>query len=374
MSQKANPAFAVLLAAVAAGPLWGTALAAQSADESRPDVRFEPHAPVLEQHFPDLYDLVIRLERAQGLLYLGLEEEGETVRGNGDGLPTFEFEFDMIDRLTLLTGEEGRAEHAAGEAAAGYAVLGSKAAEVIAWGHELYREVLGVLVDPSITVFADRREAVARVVERYRSRPDIALPAQPKDMDVLYDHPYALQFRGGYADLDGLIWAGYWLKLAATEPITDFPDAEARQAGIDTVTARYHAKLTYGEPPEFFPTELPLAPAISPGLIFVGLEAAMILDNLSFMLEVFADVLASPAVPDVRAALDEALEHFLDPDYRITDRSNWESMALQHGIFFQGGYPLQLMTESELNVDAHAAHGGAGSGAPIISPIMPGLR
>ena len=355
----------MLLAAVAAVPVTATSLTAQTAGEAPSTGEFESHAPVLEREFPDFYDLLIRLERAQGLLYAGLIEEGETVRANGDSLPTFEFEFDMVGRLTMLTGEDGRADHVAEEATAGYAVLGQKAAEVIAWGNEFYREVMGVLVDPSLTAFADRRAALVEAVARYQSRPDIALPAQPKDMDILYDHPYALQFRGGYGDLDGLIWAGYWLKLAATEPITDFPEPEVRQAGIDTVTNRYHAKLSYGEAPEFFPTELPLAPAICPGLIFLSQESAIILDNLSFMQEVLSDILASPSVPDLRVALDEAVEQFLDPEYRMTDWGDWESMALQHGIFFQGGYPLDVMTESERNVGGHAAHLSGGGRTSI---------
>jgi len=45
-------------------------------------------------------------------------------------------------------------------------------------------------------------------------------------------------------------------------------------------------------------------------------------------------------------------------------------MALGHGIFFQGGYPLGIMTESELNVGGHAAH--LQSGGQIIIPGMPG--
>jgi hypothetical protein len=190
-------------------------------------------------------------------------------------------------------------------------------------------------------------------------------------MDLLYDHPYALQFRGGYNDLDGLIWAGYWFKLASTEPLTDRAEKAARQEGIDTVTNRYFMKLSYGEPPEFFPSEVPLAPAISPGLISMSVDAAMIIDNLSFMHEVLADVLASPDVPDVHAALAETVEHFLDPEYRVTDRDDWELMALRHGIFFQGGFPLDLMLQSERNVGGHAAHFGGGGGGPVIVPGMP---
>ena len=243
------------------------------------------------------------------------------------------------------------------------------AAEIIARGNAFYREVLGILAEPNMA-FAERRAAVAQAVERYRSRPDVALTPAPKNMDILYDHPYALDFRTGYTDLDGLIWAGHWARLAATEPLTDFPDKVARAEGIDTVTARYHAKLSYGDPPEFFPSEIPLAPAISPGIIFLSPESAMIWDNLSMMQEVLADVLASPSVEDVDAAVEAVVDHFKDPVEGITEQGVWEIMALRHGIFFQGGYPLRPMTESELNVGGHVAH--MRGGGPVIIPGMPG--
>jgi len=257
----------------------------------------------------------------------------------------------------------------ADEAAAGFAVLGPKAAAIIERANAFHMEVLGILADPGLTEFAARRAAVAEAVERYRSRPDVALPSAPKDMDVLYDHSHALDFRTGYADLGGLIWAGHWLKLAATEPLTDLVGAD-RAAGLDTVRTRYYAKLSYGEPPEFFPSEIPLAPAIAPGLIFMSPESAMIWDNNTMLQEVLADILASPDVTDVQGAVDEAVAFFMDPNAGITDQGEWEIMALRHGIFFQGGYPLAVMTESELNVGGHAAH--LQGGAPIIIGGMPG--
>jgi hypothetical protein len=320
------------------------------------------HVSVLEREYPELYEMTVRLERAHGLLFGQLLAEGEAVRATGADVTTFGFELDMVERLTAMVGEDGTADNDAAEAEAGYAVLGKRAAEVIARTHAFYREVLGTLVDASVT---DRRAAVDEAVQRYLSRPDVALPGAAKDMDVLYDHPYALAFRTGYADLDGLIWAGHWLTLAATEPLTDFAGRDERVAGLDTITNRFFAKLSYGEPPEFFPSELPLMPAIAPGIIFLHPQVAMIWDNLNMMQEVLADVLASPEVTDVRAALDEAIDHFLDPSYRMTDQADWEIMALRHGIFFQGGYPLAVMTQSERNVGGHAAH--LGGGVPIIS-------
>jgi hypothetical protein len=325
------------------------------------------HAAVLKREHPELFDLMLRIERAHGLLFAGLGPEGEAVRSSPDSLPTYGFELELVERLTTLVSGDGQGDEVAEEAAAGFAVLGPRAAAIIERTNAFYREVLGILADRSVT---NRGAELAAAVERYRSRPDVALPAAPKNMDILYDHPYALDFRTGYTDLDGVIWAGHWLDLAASEPLTDFAEEDRRLAGIDTVMNRYYAKLSYGEPPEFFPSELPLAPSIAPGLIFLSPESAMIWDNLSMMQEVLADVLASPNVKDVHAAVDETVDWFMDPVNGITDQDFWEIMALRHGIFFQGGYPIAKMTESERNLGGHAAHLREG-GVPIISG-MPG--
>jgi hypothetical protein len=354
---------ALLLAGLLLVPAIPVRLGAQDTRESQHFIS------VLQRENPETHDLMVRLERVHGILFGKLAEEGRTVRASDEKLPTFEFEFDMLERLSALVHEEGTLEEVADEAAAGFAELGSKAAAIIAHANAFHREVLGILADPSITQFPARRAAVQKAVERYASRPEVALPTGPKDMDVLYDHPHALDFRTGYTDIDGLVWAGHWLKLAATEPLTDLVGPD-RAAGLDTVRARYFAKLSFGEPPEYFPSELPLAPAIAPGLIFMSPEAAMVWDNVNMLQEVLADILASPDVMDVQGAIDAAVAFFMDPAAGMTDQGDWEIMALRHGIFFQGGYPLAVMTESELNVGGHAAH--LSGGGPIIIPGMPG--
>lgn len=324
-------------------------------------------ANALREHHPGLFALVGRLERAHGVLLDGLADEGDVVRASGTDLPTYDFEFDMIDRMTLIVQDQTASDAEVEVADRGYARLGARAVDVVRWGQAFQREVLSALADPEQT---DARRALTALVEQYRSRADIALPSVPKNMDILYDHQYALGFRTGYADLDGFLWAGHWLRLAATEPFTDIEPGAERLAGIDTVSTRYYAKLSYGAPPAFFPSEIPLAPAISPGLIWISAETAMIWDNLSMLLEVFADVLASPDTPDVPAALEATLDFFLDPEMAVTDQDEWEIMALRHGIFYQGGYPLTVMTESERNVGGHAAH-FAESGPTLTIPGMP---
>lgn len=359
MSRRMLPFLIVAVGATIAGP---APLLGQDGDELG-------QAETLRGAYPELHDLLIRLERAHGVLLFELAREGQVVRESGSDVPTFGFEFDMIDRLTFLVQGDGTADDEADTAEAGYASLGARAHDVIRWGQAFQREVLSILSDPDLQ---DRNAALAEAVDLYQSRPEAALPGGPKDMDVLYDHQYALGFRTGYADLTGFLWAGHWLRLAATEPFADLPPGDARSAGVDTVTTRYYSKLSYGEPPEFFPSEIPLAPAIAPGFIWMSAESAMIWDNLSMLLEVLADVIASPTISDVPAGIDATLDFFMDPDVAVTDQDEWEIMALRHGIFFQGGYPLALMLESERNADGHAAHlAGGGGGAPMIIPGMP---
>ena len=323
-------------------------------------------ADALARNHPELHDLTVRLDRAHGVLLGALAREGRAVRASGDVAPTPGFEAAMIDRLTALLRGGGRADDVAAAAEAGYAALGVRGSEVVRRGLAFQREVLSILSDPSV---ADPGAALADAVARYRSRPDRALPAAPKDMDVLYGHPYALAFRTQYQELDGLVWAGHWLRLAATEPMTDLPAGAERQAGIDTVMTRFEAKLSYGDPPNSFPSEIPLAPAIAPGLIWHSPQAAMIWDNHSMLLEVLGDVLASPEASDVPMAIEGALDFFLDGETAMTDRDAWEIMALRHGIFFQGGFPLAVMTQSERNTGGHAAH--LAGGAPLM--VIPGM-
>jgi hypothetical protein len=323
-------------------------------------------AGALREHHPDVLEMFERLEQAHGVLLHDLAIEGQTVRDNGDELPTFGFEFDMVDRLTFLVQGEGPPEEAE-VAEAGYAALGPRAAEIIRWGHAFQRESMSVLADPAVD---DHATALEQLVTRYQARSDLALPSVPKDMDILYDHAYAFGFRSGYADLDGFMWAGHWYRLAATEPFTDLPAGPERSVGLDTIQSRFFAKLSYGEPPAFFPSEIPLAPAISPGLIWESAEVAMIWDNLSMYLEVLSDVLASPHTPDVQGAIDATTNFFMDPELAVTDQDEWEIMALRHGIFYQGGYPLAVMLESERNVGGHAAHFQDG-GVTLTIPGMP---
>ena len=64
--------------------------------------------------------------------------------------------------------------------------------------------------------------------------------------------------------------------LAVEEPLELPAGSTERLEGVKVVTERFRRKLSSGKPPDAFPTELPLTPCISPGLVSAHLRAAAI--------------------------------------------------------------------------------------------------
>ena len=62
----------------------------------------------------------------------------------------------------------------------------------------------------------------------------------------------------------------------------------------------------------------------------------------------------------LRAKLDQVIDEFIDPEFRVLEEDDWLLMALRHSIFSQGGPALGDMTESERNLSGHAQHSGGG--------------
>jgi hypothetical protein len=239
-----------------------------------------------------------------------------------------------------------------------------RALAVLRHGQGFRAQVLDALAGP----LALRPVRLREAIDRYLARGEVALPAQPKSMDVLYDHEGALAFRTAHPGEKGRLWSAHWYRLALTEPLADLADPAERAAGVDTVAARYGAKLVQGEPPHTYPSELPLAPAIAPGLILASPEAAMIWDNLAMFTEVLADILVHAGPGETSAAIEAAIDHFVAHGVAVTGQVMWETMALRHGIFFQGGFPIAVMTESERNVHSHGMHMRSGARA-----VIPGM-
>jgi hypothetical protein len=300
--------------------------------------------------WPDLYARLIGMERAHGVFYAAL------ARGKG--------KVNEPEVFRLMTGrlaQRASSSRPDPEADKGYAALGPRAAEIIRRTHEFHREVLAIFAGLDAS---NRARALDAAVDRYLSRRDVALPDVPKDMTILYDHPYTSfvdedftpRRKLTYPSLTGFVWASHWFQLAAEEPLELLADSRERLEGVKVVTERFHRKLSSGKPPDAFPTELPLAPCISPGLVSAHVRAAAIIDNLNMMHDVLADVLTHPKVGDVRAAIDEVIVQFTDPRSRIVEVDDWITMALRHSIFQQGGPALGTMTANERNNSGHSQH------------------
>jgi hypothetical protein len=347
MRSRIIPALLLVLLTLSAA-LPNTSQAQQAAEAER-------WIASLKNECPDLHALLTTLERAHGVLYGALARDRGKVQQS-----------DIYRLLARRVTEGAASSRPDPEAEAGYAVLGARGAEVIRRTHAFHREILAIYA--SLGAAAGER-ALDEAVARYRRRPEVALPDVPKDMGILYDHPYTWSFKTTYPDLNGFVWATHWFQLAALEPLEVYTTREERLQGLRVVTDRFHRKLSFGTPPDAFPTELPLAPSIAPGLVaFRHPRAAAIIDNLNMMHDVLADVLVHPEVDDVRAALDEVIDRFTDPDYRVVEVDNWIVMALRHSIFNQGGPALGTMTQSERNGSGHLQHFGRGRA------IIPGMR
>lgn len=350
MPRPIHAVVARLVIVVACVAAWSARGGAQGGGPSAGETDAAWLTASFKQAWPELHARLVGLERAHGVLY------GELTRGKGKVE-----ESDVFARLRQRLSAESGLASSDPDADRGYAALGRRGAELIRRTHVFHREVLAIfaMVEPPA-----RAAALDAAVERYSSRPDVALPDVPKDMGILYDHPYTTFTEEGfnprrelrYPTLSGFVWAAHWLQLAAQEPLETAGDRAGRAAGLKIVTDRFERKLTAGTPPDAFPSELPLAPSIAPGLVSVHERSAAILDNLNMLHDVLADILVHPKVSNPRAVVDEAIGQFVDRNYRVVDVDEWIKMALRHSIFAQGGPALMEMTRTDRNSSGHAQH------------------
>ena len=350
LSLKRCRTSAVCALALLAGVVVGTRPAS-----AQRGVAPESPVPPLERIAPELNGRLVGLERAEGVLF------GALVAGTG-----------QVDEAALFRSMGRRLTDTAAsarpdpEADKGFAALGAPAGTIIRRGYAFQREVAAIFasIPPG-----DRKALLDSAVERYRSRPELSLPDAPKDMSILYDHPYtsfvpptppatepSRNLR--YPSLTGFVWSAHWYELAALEPLETFGDAVARDADLRTVHERLTRKLSFGTPPDAFPTELPLAPAIAPGLVALHERSAAIIDNLNIMQDVLIDVLVRGDEPNRLGTVRQVVAQFTDRQYRCVQDDEWIVVALRHSIFEQGGPALGTLKENERNAfsGGHGQH------------------
>lgn len=328
-------------------------------------VTAQPPTALLDQLEPELHTRLVGIERAIGVCL------GALMRGRDSVV-----EGEVLAAMTRRIDSDAQSPSDR-EAERGYAALGVRAAAVIARAQAFHRAVLAVFASVPAP---ERRRALEALVARYRSEPAVALPDAPKDMTVLYDHSYTsfVPPRPGETEprrelpfprVTGLVWASYWYQLAAQEAL-EAPAGAERERALATVAERYQRKRSASAPPDGYPTELPLAPSIAPGLVAVHEGSAAIVDNLHMLLDVLADTLAHAAVRDRRAAAEAVVAQFLDRRFRCVQTDEWITVALRHSIFEQGGPALGAMAANERNAffGAHAQHFGPRRTPPPCDP------
>jgi len=242
--------------------------------------------------------------------------------------------------------------------------------DAIGRGVDLLRiQILDIHSDPAIS---NQSEAVEAAIDRYLRNPGETLPARPKSMDLLHDHPLAGSLHTVAHHRLGESRAGVWLRLALFQPVLVVGEMEGVDArdGVATVVSRYLLKS--GSPLSDFPSELPMAPTIAPDLTARYPRAAAIFDNLNLLRELVAEVLASGST-DAESRIGEAIRLFLDPSEGLTTHYEWVLMSLRHGIFHQGGPALGTLEGNERNEGpGHAGHAGH-VGPQMILPGMGGM-
>lgn len=311
----------------------------------------------LKSNWPELYSRLVAIERAQAV-YLGALAQGrDKVK-----------EQDVYKLLTRRVADLASSASPDPEAEKGYAAIGARAAEVIRRGHAFQREVVAVYASVEQD---DVPAALDAVVDRYLSSPEASVPATPKDMNILYDHPFTSFIDDpifpkrdpAYSSLTGVFWAGHWFELATLEPFEMSSEPAQRRADLKKVADRYQKKLVKGKLPDSFPEEVPLAPSIAPGLVMIHERSAAILDNLNMMKDVMAETLANPNA-ELPARIEDVVRQFTDRKERVVAVDDWIAVALRHSIFAQGGPALGVMTQSDRNGSGHLQHSKRGGAIP----------
>ena len=184
---------------------------------------------------------------------------------------------------------------------------------------------------------ADKDALVRELLRYYRSRPDLAFSARPKNMALMEGQPYSLVFRKRYPKFNGLIWAYHWMQVGLYDALLAGGTRAEREANVSAATARFWAMLA--DPPARMPSMMPMTPAVAPRFTARYPEAAVVFDNLHSMHDVVSDILASPLIPrsGKRAAILAAAARYRDDSSFVTTEAEWRQMASEMGAEHMGG-------------------------------------
>ncbi|HEX6316037.1 MAG TPA: hypothetical protein VFZ73_14300 [Gemmatimonadaceae bacterium] len=271
-------------------------------------------------------------------------------------------QYDFITRHLLVNPPGLPLEEAA--IAPSYTRLVPEAKLMFEWAHVLHRQIYDVLADNRLNEQQRDRE-VGRLVEYYRSRPDLAFSTKPKSMTLMEGQPYSLAFRRQYPKFNGLIWGYHWLQVGLYDALLAGRTPDERSALITAAVARFRQMLT--NPPQSLPYVMPMTPGVAPLFTERYPEAAAIFDNLHSMHDVISDILANESVPrnQKRAVILAAAAAYRDDTTQVITREEWLGMATAMGIENQGGPVVGVLAEPPrptVELGAVMRHAPAGAG------------
>jgi hypothetical protein len=287
-----------------------------------------PHNWIFRKLYPGVDRLFNAFDYGHAILYERLWRAPR----NRDALERREYDF--LTRRVLVS--PPRLPVAEGAVASSYARLAPEAMAMFHWAHILHRQIYDVLADERLTQ-QQKDVEVTRLVEYYKTRPELAFSSRPKSMELMEGQSYSLAFRQRFPKFNGLIWAYHWLQIGLYEPLLTGQTLEERQTGVAMAVARFRQMLE--SPPGQFPRVMPMGPAIAPEFSRRYEEATIIFDNLHGLHDVISDILANPDVarPAKRAEILRAAARYRDDTSFVTTVAEWRQMAADMGVENQGG-------------------------------------
>jgi hypothetical protein len=211
-----------------------------------------------------------------------------------------------------------------------------EAVAMFEWAHLLHRQLYDIIADERLRP-DERARRAASALRYYRSRPDLALSATPKSMELMEGQSYSLAFRRAAPRFNRLIWSYHWLQMGLYDALLNNEGHETRRAAVDATVDRFFAMVA--DSSRGLPSVMPMSAAIAPRFTALYPEASIIFDNLHALHDVVSDVLASPLVPgpDKRRAIDVALRRYRDSTTFTTTTAEWLEMSRGMGAAAMGG-------------------------------------
>lgn len=216
-----------------------------------------------------------------------------------------------------------------------YATLIPEVIAIFDWAHMLHRQLYDILSDERIA--PDTRVAFARrVLDYYRSRPDLALSDRPKAMDLMEGQPYSLTFRRAAPRYNALVWSYHWFQMVLYDALLTSASPEDATTRVARAVAHFW-EMNTGAATQ--PTVMPMSPAIAPVFTARFPDAAAIFDNLHSLHDVVSDILASPGMSraEKRRAALVAAARYRDSDTAIISWDEWRDMSRSMGVDLMGG-------------------------------------